>query len=224
MNPSNIEELTKALANSTSRRQALKTITTAAIGGLLGLTSIGTAFGRHHRDSRSKPPGGQPSNKDCAHFCAAVFGANTPAAGQCTSDAAHNKSGNLCQQCGGNAAAICCTKSGGFCNGSVAGATCCDGNQTCVGGSCCPNDQACGSVCCPSGQFCFDTVVSEPTCLPFSSSQNRFFCICNDGADESGICFPSPCALPDRGAALCSAFCADHGGVSFADCDVDNCI
>jgi len=49
MQPSNFDELTKALATSTSRRHALRLIVTASIGSLFGLGGISTAFGRHHR-------------------------------------------------------------------------------------------------------------------------------------------------------------------------------
>jgi hypothetical protein len=44
MEPSKFDDLTKALATSTSRRQALKTIAATTLAGLLGLGSIGTAF------------------------------------------------------------------------------------------------------------------------------------------------------------------------------------
>ena len=42
MEPNTFDELTKALATATSRRQALKTIAAATIGGVLGLGGIGT--------------------------------------------------------------------------------------------------------------------------------------------------------------------------------------
>ncbi len=37
MDPSRFDELTKALATATSRRQTLKTIAAATLGGILGL-------------------------------------------------------------------------------------------------------------------------------------------------------------------------------------------
>ena len=49
MEPSRFDELTKALATSTSRRQALKTIAATTLGGILGLVGIGTAFAKHCR-------------------------------------------------------------------------------------------------------------------------------------------------------------------------------
>jgi hypothetical protein len=48
MEPSKFDELTKALATATSRRQALKTIAATTIGGILGLAGIGTAFAKCH--------------------------------------------------------------------------------------------------------------------------------------------------------------------------------
>ena len=113
MNPTNFDELTKELAKSTSRRHALKTILTASIGGVIGLGAIRSVFGNKIKC------GGGPSNNDCAHWCAAVFGPNTPAAGQCTSDAAHNR--GACCQCGAvDPSSICCTRdSNGFCVGGT---------------------------------------------------------------------------------------------------------
>jgi len=89
MQSSNFDELTKALAASTSRRHALRLIATASIGGLFGLGGLTTAFGRHRVKSTTSPSRGP--NKNCAKWCAQVFGPNTSAAGQCTSDAAHSR-------------------------------------------------------------------------------------------------------------------------------------
>ena len=44
MDPIRFDDLTRALATATSRRQALKTITATALGGLLGLGGIGTGL------------------------------------------------------------------------------------------------------------------------------------------------------------------------------------
>src|SRR5689334_15406294 len=46
MDPSRFDDLTKTLATSTSRRQALKTIAATTLGGILGLSGIGTAFAK----------------------------------------------------------------------------------------------------------------------------------------------------------------------------------
>ncbi len=102
MQPSNFDfdELTKALASSTSRRQALKTIVTASVGALLGLGGVSTAFAGHRRRSRTRSSSSRTPkpNRDCAKWCAQVFGPNTSAAGQCTSQAAHGT--GLCSTCG----------------------------------------------------------------------------------------------------------------------------
>ncbi len=44
MNPTKFDEVTKALATATSRRQALKTIAATTLGSILGLAGIGTAL------------------------------------------------------------------------------------------------------------------------------------------------------------------------------------
>jgi hypothetical protein len=78
------DDLARTLATGASRRGVLKAIGGAVLGSLV-----------------AAPP--QPvlaDNSACAHFCASVFGADTRAAGQCTSDAAHGK--GLCHTCGGS--------------------------------------------------------------------------------------------------------------------------
>jgi hypothetical protein len=54
MEPSKFDELTKTLATSTSRRQALKTIAATTLGGLLALAGIGTAFRNNCRSMGAK--------------------------------------------------------------------------------------------------------------------------------------------------------------------------
>src|SRR5947209_1192290 len=134
MDPMRFDELTKALATSTSRRQALR-----RIGGILGGTALAGLF----------PGLASASTSACAHFCNAVFGADTPAADQCISDAAHHK--GLCYTCGpassGGTKPICCPENGsGQCT-SYSTATCCGSSATCLGGSCCANANVCGSTC-----------------------------------------------------------------------------
>src|SRR5206468_379691 len=83
MDHDRFDALTRALATTTTRRQFLKTLAATTLGGLLGLSGLGTSLAK---------------NKACAQFCASVFGAHTPAAEQCTSDAAHGR--GLCYTCG----------------------------------------------------------------------------------------------------------------------------
>lgn len=204
MNPSNFDDLTKALASATSRRQALRTILAASVGGLLGIGGISTAFGRHHRRSAkpTKPsPGGSPGNSNCAKFCAQVFGRNTPAANQCTSDAAHNKDGNLCQKCNGNASSICCTTTGsGYCG---TGATCCSTSmgERCCSGVCVQAD-CCGDSDCPMGQHC-----QSGTCVQNCTSDGGTCTVDSDCC--SGTCDNFTCRV-----------CTDVGGTcnSASDC------
>lgn len=166
LNPSRFDELTKVLATATSRRQALKTIAATTLGSLLGLGGLGTAFAK---------------NKSCAQFCAAVFGNNTPAAGQCTSEAAHGR--GLCTTCGpaspGGTQTICCPKNpDGTCT-SYTSATCCTSTQTCqADGTCCGTcfDFSCfaDTDCCPGLQCCAFSPNGEGYCC--STCNQQGFC------------------------------------------------
>ena len=117
MDPTRFDELTKALASSTSRRQALR-----RIGGILGGTALASLL-----PGRVLASGG--GNSTCAHFCNAVFGADSPAADQCISQAAH-KTG-LCYECGPLSQ---CVQAGGIPLGGAC--SCADGEQCncCCGG------------------------------------------------------------------------------------------
>src|ERR1051326_8578828 len=126
MEPNTFDELTKALATATSRRQALKTIAATTLGSIFGLGGIGTALAK---------------NMTCAQWCAAVFGDNTPADEQCSSYAAHHT--GLCYSCGPQSpgggvspSSMCCSRnSREYCT-SYSSATCCSGGQTCQNGAC----------------------------------------------------------------------------------------
>src|SRR5947208_3338442 len=120
------DEVTKAIATATSRRQALR-----RIAGIVGGTALAGLF----------PGLALADNSACAHFCASVFGADTPAASQCTSDAAHHT--GLCYTCGpaspGGTQPICCPQNpDGTCT-SYSSATCCGSGQTCQNGACVSN-------------------------------------------------------------------------------------
>jgi hypothetical protein len=188
LDSSKFDELTKALATATSRRQALR-----RIGGILGGTALaglipGLAFA---------------SNSACAKFCNAVFGADTLAASKCISDAAHGK--GLCRQCGSVApSSICCTRdSSGFCS-SYIGAHCpCPSGQTCQNGKCAPcivnwgtcsgNTDCCSGncsngFCCGSGQvgLCNGSCATPCTANTDCSAG----CVC--APDLSGATYCSP--------------------------------
>src|SRR6266480_6854335 len=196
MHPSNFDELTKALATSTSRRDALKTIVTASVGALLGLGGVSTAFAGHRRRSRTRSSSSRTPkpNRDCAKWCAQVFGPNTPAAGQCTSDAAHGT--GLCSTCGNVApSSICCVRNtSGYCNGTSV-AACCASGQHCCSGTCseccansdCTNGNTCGSnnTCvCGSGAGC----TGSNTCLNGSCCPNANVCGSSCGCPSGQIC------------------------------------
>src|SRR6478609_9204965 len=81
------DELAKRLATgSITRRGLLRGLGSSVAGA--GMAAITSGAARAAR-------GG---NSACAHFCAQVFGADTPEAGACTSQAAHGT--GLCYQCG----------------------------------------------------------------------------------------------------------------------------
>lgn len=213
MDQNRFDDLTRALASSTSRRQALKLLG----GGLLAALVPGSVFAK----------GG--GNSDCAKFCASTFGANTRAAGQCTADAAKGK--GLCKQCGSaNPSSICCTRNANGVCSSYSGAHCaCPTGQTCVNGTCtvvCPSDTTlcngacvdttsdgancggCGITCsvghCNNSHCCQDSVGSNATC-----SESLPCC--------GGECQDGHCCLPPGGATChgndqcCSGFCQEDG-------------
>jgi len=176
MESSKFDELTKALATATSRRQALR-----RLGGILGGTALAGLF----------PGLAFASNSACAHFCNAVFGADTPAANQCSRDGAHGK--GLCHQCGSAApSSICCTRdSNGFCS-SYSGAHCpCNSSicQTCQNGTCASSCDV--SLC----QTC-----QNGTCVGCNPAQLQI-CL------NRRCCIPSGFGPCSGNESCCSGFC-----------------
>jgi hypothetical protein len=181
------DDLTKALATPSSRRQALQ-----RIGGMLTGAIVATwPFGHALAD-----------NSDCAHFCNSVFDPG-PARGQCKSDAAHGT--GLCFTCGpaspGGTQPICCPQnSDGTCT-SYSSATCCSDGQVCQDGMCVtptttttpPPCQGVNGSCvntsdCCTGLFCEDQTSTCVTCLPSGHG------LCNPGpASLSGCCAGLEC-------------------------------
>jgi len=208
MNPSNFDELTKALANSTSRRHALRVIVTTSLGGLLGLTSVSTAFGRHR--VRVNKPSGPKGNSNCAQFCAAVFGANTSAAGQCTSDAAHGR--GLCHQCGNvDPSSICCKRTASsFCSGTSAASCPCDSSQ-CL--TCDTTDGMCVSKCLSSQACQNGDCVCVPNCTgKMCGDDNGCGGRCNGGCPGGQICCEGKCCKDCcRGTFCCDTICCGPG-------------
>ena len=192
MDPTKFDELTKALATSTSRRQALKTIAATTIGGILGLSGIGNVFAKpctplgRHCNRKSVCCGGgscDPTTSKCA--CPP---GTTLLNGACCPNA--NVCGTTClaapcdsSQC------LTCDSSTGTCVSSCDAGQC----QTCQGGTCASSCNACstcqGGTCvssCSSGQDCLSNGTCASPCTPGVP------CSC-------GFCFPDP-----SGADYCS--------------------
>jgi hypothetical protein len=176
MEPSRFDDLTKALATATSRRQALKTIAATTLAGLLGLGGIGTAFAK----PKCKPNGhGCGTNKQCCSgYCDPTTSLCACQPGTCN-DTCPCPSGQNC--CNGTCSECPCGQvklSNGTC------ATPCDPNnpESCGGCGClqdvsgayycanpgssfcccttdrdCPRGQLCESSLFPEGHHCFAT-------------------------------------------------------------------
>jgi hypothetical protein len=179
------DDLTRALARGTSRRAILKALGLAVAGGVVPALGPKLAWAQ--------------GNRACAQFCAQVFGADTPAAGQCTSEAAQGR--GLCYTCGpasaGGTKPICCPQnSSGQCT-SYSTATCCTtpAAPTCVNGQCgCGTGPAClaGQVCahgacarvCTHDADCGGCTCARGVCVqcsPPGQSCNPFAPICPTG-------------------------------------------
>src|SRR5438105_5465053 len=124
MDPSKFDDLTKALATATSRRQALKTIAATTLGSILGLSRLGTAFGAPKCHGQGT---GCDTTSQCCSGLVCTNGKCTPCEGlgqSCTSDSQ------------------CCS---GFCSSSICGGAgvCCGVLTPCTSDS----DCCCGGLC-----------------------------------------------------------------------------
>jgi hypothetical protein len=183
------DEMTKAIATATSRREALR-----RIGGILGGTALAGLF----------PGLALADNSACAHFCNSVFGGDTPASAQCASDATKHK--GLCYSCGpassGGTKPICCTKNGsGYCT-SYSSTTCCGSGTTCLGGSCCANANVCGST-------CLAAPCAASQCLTCNPTSGTCVSTCSNGQ----TCQNGACCTPNGG------FCTQNGQCCSGTCD-----
>ena len=193
------DSLARTLAGGASRRGVLRAIGGAVLGSLVAAPAQAVLAA---------------GNSACAHFCAAVFGADTPAAGQCTSDAAHGK--GLCYTCGPassgggiSPSSICCARNGSGVCSSYSTATCCATGQTCTSNGQCvapttttTTTTAClanGSTCSGNGACC-SGICCQGTCC--ASGQ---VCLSN------GTC-ATPCAT---GCAGCGGCFVDVNGESY---------
>ena len=166
MEPSRFDDLTKALATSTSRRQALKTIAAATVGSILGLGRLSTAFGapKCHRNGL----GCDTNSQCCSGYCQNGEKCTCPPAPACTTPPNNTcpcPSGQTCcsgtctdlssdnNNCGscGNKCDACSTCQSGTCVSS------CASGQVCLNGSCCAicgGATCCGPTCTCCGPNC----------------------------------------------------------------------
>lgn len=174
MEEQRFDELTRLIAQKTSRRQMLKVLAGATVGGFLLQMDPRRAFA---------------SNSACAHFCNTAFGADTPAAAQCTSDAAHHR--GLCYSAcgpGGTGGTVC----GGACidttsdsNNCGACGNVCSSGQTCTNGTCTATCQKNPYMTC-QGNATIATVNGTTTCVKTCTSNAD----CTSGtceADADGV-------------------------------------
>ena len=228
MEPSQFDELTKALATSTSRRQALKTFIASTFGGILALSGLGKAFA-----------------KGCDPACS---GGLTCCGGECVDT---KTDPNNCGVCGTVCRSglcvngLCCPPGAVKCGNSCCSFTCC-GGTTCVNtqsdkkncGSCghaCRSDQVCqnGTCVCPSGTtdcngMCVNTKTDPNNCGACNNSCNGTTpgqCV-----NGSCVCFglehpctsPSQCCDTGQGVTTCGSggiCCNGMGGVCIDDPD-----
>ena len=183
MGPSRFDDLTKTLATATSRRQALKTLAATALGGLLGLGGIGTAF------ANCKPNGiGCNSNSQCC--------SGGCCKGICTDLGTTSNCGACGHKCGANQTCqngqcvTPCTANGDTCSGN---SDCCSGN--CSNGVCCASGRVglCNGSCalpCDPDVGCSDGC-SSSYCLPDVSG--AYYCSPNN---VNSIACDSTCTCP----------------------------
>jgi hypothetical protein len=216
MDQNRFDEMTRSLGQGRSRRHVLKALGAAAFGAV-GLGKLGAA------DAASST-----SNGACAKFCAQVFGADTKAAGQCTSQAA--KGTGPCVACGGNAARYChgvcvdLTTDAGNCG--ACGVSCGDANacttDTCSGGHCvntpivltCPATDACHTTgaCDPATGQCTNPVAAAGTICAAAPDA----CHAASSCDATGHCL--------AGGALTGTACDSGAGSDSGTCQTGSCV
>jgi hypothetical protein len=124
MDSSRFDELTKALATATSRRQALKTIVATTLGGILGLGRLGTALAGRGPKCHRNGLGCDTNSQCCSGYC---------------------KNGEKCA-CAPNGAT--CTDGSNCCSGTCCQGTCCGSGQVCLSNGTCATP--CGAAGCDS--------------------------------------------------------------------------
>lgn len=174
MDDHRFDAFTKRLAAPRTRRETLRLLGGSLSAGLVGLSGRSALAAK--------------GNSACAHFCATVFGADTPAASQCTSQAAHGH--GLCYDCG--------PASDG--SQKVCGTTCiprtsCCTNSDCVAPETCLANGTCAKPCtrfteCPPGCGCYPTTYPAQYCgLPLAGPG----CSSDAGCPVGQACFGGDC-------------------------------
>ncbi len=187
MDSSRFDELTKALARATSRRQALKTLAATVLGGMLDLGGIGTAFANCKPNDIGCNTNSQCCSGGCCH-------------GTCTDLNTTSNCGRCGNTCTGTTPACCsgaCTDLSTDPNNCGSCRHVCRADETCQSGQCAPCkglQQACTSPgqCCDTGQgktICAPTKGGGGRCCnePGGSCSSPYDC-CGSQACSNGTC------------------------------------
>jgi hypothetical protein len=200
MESGRFDAVTRRLSTTSTRRGVLGVLTGVVS---LGLGEVAAKRRQRQRHAATPQDGG---NSACAQFCHTLFAPGSDR-GQCTSEAAHGQ--GLCVACGGDARAVCCDKSNGYCR-SYATAGCCGGGCTpdCTDKACGASD-GCGGTCtaCPSGQVC----LSE-TCL--ATCPGAVSCELGAGGCQP----PATCLQTTSGTSVCLDLTTNVPCNTDADC------
>jgi hypothetical protein len=154
MDHERFDDLTRALATTTSRRQFLKTLAGSAAGGLLALLGIGEAAA----DDTCKPIGKKcrKNAQCCSGNCAEGKCAPCKDPGVACSSDSECCSGACCLTASGEK--FCCDRPDGICCPPGSDALCCSAGQVCC------HDAS--ITCCPAGTTCCPFLSPVPCCAP----------------------------------------------------------
>ncbi len=201
MGPSRFDELTKALARSTSRRQALRAIA-AAVGGLLGLGGVGTALANCKPNGIGCNISSQCCSGGCCHGTCTDLGTTTNC-GACGHQCA---AGQGC--CGGTCTDLNTTQNCGACGHT------CSAGQTCQNGQCVSPTTTTGTTTTTSTTTSTTTTTTTPPpCMNFGGpcGVNTDLC-CSGLFCNNGFCCPSGMeGCPPGGCCSPGSICCGNG-------------